>query len=159
MHASSYRIRAVTAADRKPWDPLWQGYLRFYESSLPDQTTDLLWQRILDPDHEIECRVAAEDDTAALLGLVHFFPHAHTWQASRVCYLNDLYVSPAARCGGIGKALIEAVIDEARERGWAEVYWMTQEHNAVARGLYDKLTGGNDGFVTYMVDVPNRRRT
>ena len=45
------------------------------------------------------------------------------------------------------------MIDRARERGWAEVYWMTQDHNAVARGLYDKLAGGSDGFVTYTIKL------
>lgn len=153
MNSSGYRIRPVTEADRAQWHPLWQGYLTFYRSSLPPETTDLLWQRILDPANEIECRVAEQDETGTLFGLVHFFPHVNTWQVSPVCYLNDLFVSPESRGGGIGEALIEAVVDAAREQGWAEVYWITQEHNAVARGLYDKLTGGSDGFVTYLIDV------
>lgn len=155
MDRPDYRIRRVTDADRPGWDPLWQGYLRFYQSSLPDETTDLLWRRILDPTHEIECRVAAHERTGKLLGLVHFFPHPHTWYATPVCYLNDLFVSADTRGGGIGAALIEAVVTQARESGWSEVYWMTQEHNAVARGLYDKLTGGRDGFVSYLIDVAN----
>ncbi len=38
-------------------------------------------------------------------------------------------------------------------QGWSEVYWHTQNHNSVARGLYDKITGGTDGFVNYTIDV------
>ena len=153
MDSQNYDIRTPNAADREQWEPLWQSYLCFYQSRLPEETTDLLWQRILDPEHEIECRLAMQKDTQALIGLVHFFPHAHTWQSSPVCYLNDLFVSPEVRGGGVGKALIETVVSEARQRGWAEVYWMTQENNTVARGLYDKLTGGNDGFVSYVIDT------
>ena len=43
------------------------------------------------------------------------------------------------------------MVDEAREQNWAEVYWHTQQHNQVARGLYDKITGGTDGFVNYAI--------
>jgi GNAT superfamily N-acetyltransferase len=145
-------IRPATESDREQWNPLWQGYLRFYESSLADEVTNLLWQRILDPGHEFQARVAERED-GRLVGLVHFFPHAHTWYANPVCYLNDLYVLPDIRGGGIGNKLIAAVVDEARRRQWAEVYWHTQNHNAVARGLYDKITGGTDGFVNYSIDV------
>ena len=109
----------------------------------------------MDPAHEIQCRVAASDD-GKLVGMVHFFPHAHTWYAQPVCYLNDLYVVPGIRGGGIGKMLIDAVIDTARQQGWIEVYWHTQNHNTVARGLYDKITGGTDGFVNYTIDLGNQ---
>ncbi len=149
----SINIRSVTQQERGPWEQLWQGYLEFYESTLTDRQTAALWQRIHDPQHEIQCRVAADVDTAELIGLVHFFPHVTTWKLNPVCYLNDLYVSPAVRGGGTGEALIKAVVDEAGRRGWEEVYWLTQAHNTTARGLYDKLTGGSEGFVNYSIDT------
>jgi GNAT superfamily N-acetyltransferase len=152
MSSPRYNIRPAVKSDRTQWDPLWQGYLQFYESSLTAAVTDLLWQRIMDSAHEIQCRVAATGD-GNLIGLVHFFPHAHTWYANPVCYLNDLFVLAEIRGGGIGKLLIDAVVDEAKSQGWSEVYWHTQNHNAVARGLYDKITGGTDGFVNYTIDV------
>lgn len=152
MSSTRYNIRPATEADRAQWDPLWQGYLEFYESSLTATVTDLLWQRIMDPAHEIQCRVA-EAVSGQLVGLVHFFPHAHSWYANPVCYLNDLFVSSEIRGGGIGRLLIDAVVDEARLQGWREVYWHTQNQNSVARGLYDKITGGTDGFVNYTIDI------
>ncbi len=150
MRASDFEIREPSAGDRDAWNRLWQGYLEFYRATLAAATTDLLWQRLLDPDHDIEGRVAA-DAGGELVGLVHFFPHPHTWYREPVCYLNDLFVDPRIRGGGIGAALIQAVVDEARRRDWSEVYWMTQSDNAVARGLYDKVTGGSDGFVAYTI--------
>ncbi|MDH3388077.1 MAG: GNAT family N-acetyltransferase [Gammaproteobacteria bacterium] len=152
MTSTDYQIRPAVAADRPRWDPLWQGYLRFYEASLSDEFSDLLWQRIIDPAHEIQARLAATRD-GSLVGLVHFLPHAHTWYADPVCYLNDLFVLPEIRGGGIGKRLIDAVVDEAKRQHWSEVYWHTQHHNTVARGLYDKVTGGTDGFVNYCINV------
>ena len=151
MTSDTFEIRPPEIDEKAQWHELWQGYLRFYESTLDTATTDLLWQRIHDPSHEIQCRVARRDDR--LVGLVHFFPHAHTWYADPVCYLNDLFVDPDIRGGGIGAALIQAVVDQAKLEGWAEVYWHTQSFNTVARGLYDKITGGTDGFVNYSISI------
>ena len=153
MASIARRIRTVSKTDRDQWLQLWQGYLEFYQSELDQTLTDLLWQRILDPNHHIQARVAVREDDGSLLGLAHFFPHAHTWYDHDVCYLNDLFVSPQIRGSGIGQDLIDAVVDESRRRGWAELYWQTQNDNAVARGLYDKVTGGADGFVSYCIDL------
>jgi len=152
MPIDDYQIRRPLISDHEQWHALWQGYLTFYESSLATEVTDLLWQRIHDSAHEIQCRVAVASDKN-LVGLVHFFPHAHTWFANPVCYLNDLFVDPQIRGGGIGAALIDAVVTEARQQHWSEVYWHTQQNNSVARGLYDKVTGGSDGFINYTIDV------
>jgi len=35
------KIRNIEKSDRQQWNPLWQAYLVFYETSLPDHTTDL----------------------------------------------------------------------------------------------------------------------
>ena len=154
MPTDDYQIRFIDKSEHDQWDRLWQGYLVFYKSTLPSEVTDLLWQRICDPENEIQCRVAVSA-TGELVGLVHFFPHAHTWYAKQVCYLNDLFVLPEIRGAGLGQRLIEAVVEEGRKQGWAEVYWLTQTENQVARGLYDKVTGGSDGFVNYVIDLSN----
>jgi hypothetical protein len=53
----------------------------------------------------------------------------------------------------VGRALIGAVAAQAREAGAARYYWLTQEGNAVARMLYDKVAQYN-GFIRY--DFPLR---
>ena len=153
MSQADYRLRPPRESDHDAWHALWQGYLEFYRSRLAPEITDELWRRLLDENEPVEGRVAEGAD-GRLLGLVHFFPHPHTWYLQPVCYLNDLFVAPAARGGGTGEALIAAVVDTARTRGWAEVYWHTQANNATARGLYDKVTGGTDGFINYTVALP-----
>ncbi len=157
MSQPDFSIRPAASSDREQWGNLWRGYLQFYHADLPQDLSDLLWRRILDPEHEIECRVACDGDSR-LLGLVHYFPHAHTWTAAPVCYLNDLFVDPANRGEGIGAALIDTVIARARELGWNEVYWHTQQDNRAARGLYDRMTGGTDGFINYSIDLSDRAR-
>ena len=49
---------------------------------------------------------------------------------------------------GVARALIEAVAAEARKQGATRYYWLTQEHNAAARVLYDKVAKHN-GFIRY----------
>ena len=61
---------------------------------------------------------------------------------------EHLFVDPAARRGGVGRRLIEAVAAAARERGCRRLYWTTKEDNAAARSLYDRIARFN-GFIRY----------
>jgi GNAT superfamily N-acetyltransferase len=74
------------------------------------------------------------------------------FQATRTAYLEELYVAPAKRGEGLGRALIDATIDLARAEGagWLEV--ATSEDDMAARGLYASAgftdrEGGPDGPV------------
>ena len=147
-------IRIPTADDFLQWKALWEAYLVFYQTKLPPENTQVLWQRLADPQHRFQCLVATDaQNQERLAGLVHYFPHEDTWEMHPVCYLQDLYVLPELRRTGYGRALIEAVVKEARHRGWASVYWETKHDNVTARKLYDAITGGTEGFVTYRVTL------
>jgi len=52
---SQIQIRPVTAADHAAWLPLWQAYLRFYETELPDAVTQSTWQRFSMPANITDC--------------------------------------------------------------------------------------------------------
>ncbi len=84
----------------------------------------------------------------ALKGIVHYLYHRSTWTPGNYCYLQDLFVDESARGFGLGRALIEAVEAEARKAGASRVYWLTQEDNAAARALYDRLAD-RSGFIQY----------
>lgn len=142
----SLNVRDLAAADRTQWAPLWAGYLEFYNSELPDAVTDTTWRRLLDPAEPMFALVAEEN--GALLGVTHCVLHRGTWAIGDFCYLEDLFVTPAARGKGVGRALIEAVYARADASGWSRVYWLTHESNATARGLYDKVAK-NLGFIQY----------
>jgi GNAT superfamily N-acetyltransferase len=62
--------------------------------------------------------------------------------------LQDLFTNEAARGKGIGRALIEAVYQRARDVGCPRVYWQTHETNLTAMRLYDKIAE-RSGFVVY----------
>jgi GNAT superfamily N-acetyltransferase len=91
-------------------------------------------------------------DGASALGFATYVVHPYTWSEQPICYLEDLFVRRDARGGGIGRALIEHVIDLGRAEGWARVYWMTRADNEEARVLYDRFCPA-DGFVRYTVSL------
>ena len=144
----SIKIRAAAPEDYAAWRALWNGYLEFYGSTLAEEITRATWDKALSPASGIQCRLAETDQQ--VVGFAMCVLHEGTWVSQPVCYLEDLFVSPAARGKGAGKALIEAIGEEAREQGWSKVYWVTRENNS-ARALYDKLATVDD-FVRYTMN-------
>jgi GNAT superfamily N-acetyltransferase len=141
-------IRSILPSDEAAWRRLWRGYCEFYEATLPDTVTQRTWQRILDPDSGIMCMVAEVE--GRVVGFAHCVVHEATWETQPVCYLEDLFVEPAARGLGVGQALLEWLRNAMRAEGWARLYWMTRRDNRAARALYDRFTAADD-FVRYVV--------
>lgn len=143
-------IRRPVSSDAPRWRNLWAGYLDFYRARVADAASERLWADLLDGAGEIRGYVADRGEGA--LGLVHYVFHRSTWSVDPICYLQDLYVDRGARGGGAAKALIEAVIADARASGAFRVYWQTQEYNAPARSLYDTITP-RSSFIVYRVNL------
>jgi GNAT superfamily N-acetyltransferase len=141
-------IRAALPSDEPAWRELWRGYCEFYETRLPDQVTNRTWQRILDPDSQIMCIVAEVE--GRVRGFANCVVHEATWETQAVCYLEDLYVDPAARGQGVAGTLLEWLRNAMRAEGWARLYWMTRRDNAQARRLYDRFASADD-FVRYVI--------
>ena len=139
-------IRPVSEGDRAQWLALWAGYLRFYRQHLPEEVTAATFGRLIDPKAPLHGLIAAR--AGAPVGFVNYQFHPTTWSLRPICYLEDLYVDPAARGGGVGRALIRAVYAEADRVEAASVYWLTQEFNADGRALYDTLAR-RTSFIRY----------
>ncbi|HEV7180228.1 MAG TPA: GNAT family N-acetyltransferase [Candidatus Baltobacteraceae bacterium] len=142
------RITGLQPADRARWTELWGAYLAFYKTTLPEDVYDTTWARLLDGSGAVRGVAARSDENEKIIGITHFLFHETAWNGSAVCYLQDLFVDPASRGQGCGRALIEAVAAQARERNCCGMYWLTQDFNATARRLYDAVAT-NDGFVRY----------
>jgi GNAT superfamily N-acetyltransferase len=139
-------IRPVGMDERADWQPLWKGYLDFYETALPEQVYDTTWARLHDPNEPMH--LLGGYAGGRLSGIVHFLYHRSCWTVGDYCYLQDLFVAKEARGRGLGRALIEAVYDRALTAGASRVYWLTHESNATARALYDTLAD-RPGFIQY----------
>jgi len=139
-------IRPVRPDDRGQWSALWSGYLRFYRQHLPAEVTDGTFARLVDARAPLHGLVAERGGTLA--GFVHYQFHPTSWSLRDSCYLEDLYVDPEGRGGGIGRALIRAVYEAADRAQASTVYWLTQEFNAEGRALYDTLAR-RTSFIRY----------
>ncbi len=145
--AHAAKIRALRTEDRDAWAEMWRDYLAFYETTVPEAIYATTFSRLIGDDpQDFSCFVAEED--GKLVGLTHFLFHRHAWKVEQVCYLQDLYARPETRGTGVGRALIQAVYDQADRKGAPSVYWLTQEFNHTARQLYDRI-GTLTPFVKY----------
>lgn len=149
-------IRAITAADKAAWIPLWHAYLTFYKSSVPEIVTDTTFSRFLNPKSPVFCYVAEDTSDSSLVGFAAYLYHASTWMINDVIYLNDLYVNPNTRNGGVGRKLIEAIYDEAEKNDVLKVYWHTQRFNHTAQLLYTKVAVDDDRNVYKKVFEPKK---
>lgn len=143
------KVREAKAEDYEAWLRLWNGYLSFYGSGLDEAVTLATWRRVLSADSTLFCRLAETEQ--GVMGFAICVLHEGTWVTQPLCYLEDLFVDDAARGKGAGRALIEAIINEARVKGWSKVYWVTREGNP-ARALYDKLAVVDD-YVRYRITI------
>ena len=146
--ATHVKIRRLEPRDADRWRELFDGYLAFYEVVLAEAVIAHTWERLLSGAEGAHIGLVAVDDTYRPIGLAHVLFHASTWSATGYCYLEDLYVDPATRAKGVGRALIDATYAEADVRGATRVYWTTHETNYRARRLYDQV-GTRPGFIRY----------
>ncbi|MGV7122017.1 N-acetyltransferase family protein [Sphingopyxis sp. 550A] len=82
--------------------------------------------------------VIGEIDGAAQ-GFALFFHNFSTFEGRPGLYLEDLFVRPAARGSGLGKALLAYLAKLCTERDCARLEWSVLDWNAPAIGFYKGL--------------------
>ncbi len=140
---SEWKVRPVRTDEFESWARLFRGYAEFYRWPTSEDHQRQLWSWIHD-DHRIEALVAvAVDDAGNEVGGPRGLAHLREWVRPLrgvVCgYLDDLFVDPASRGGGVVNALFAEIDRLAVERDWPVVRWTTADDNYRARSVYDKL--------------------
>src|SRR4029079_8897577 len=95
-------IRPIRPDEREAWEPLWAGYLTFYETAVSPEVTDTAWRRLQDPAEPMFLLGAYLDER--LIGIVHYLFHRSTWTAGEYRQPNDRLTVPDARGRGVGRA-------------------------------------------------------
>jgi ribosomal protein S18 acetylase RimI-like enzyme len=134
-----HAVRRATAADAADIGRLLHDFNTEYEDVTPGP--ERLAERIR--------TLLVGGDTAVLLGgagpdglaVLRFRPAI--WSEALECYLAELYVTPARRGRGLGRALMHAAMDLARETGADYMDLGTSEADVVARALYESLGFSN----------------
>jgi len=144
-------LRPVAASDKQRWRELMKSYAEFYKVEVDDKALAATWKWIEDTEEEFWCTLAA-DSAGEVIGFTQYQLMHRSLSGSRVCYLSDLYVEPAIRGGGVGRALIDHVFQFARSNDIPNVRWLTQDYNTAARKLYDTY-GEKSDFILYSFPV------
>ena len=146
MSLGQTRIRVATAADAPIFGQLLHAFNAEYGEPEPDADTIAERAAPLIEDGEVTVLFVGEgpDGFAEL----RFRPSLYTGALD--AYLEELYVVPEQRGHGLGRALLEAAMQHARERGAARIELNTSETDVAARALYESAgftnrEGGPDG--------------
>jgi ribosomal protein S18 acetylase RimI-like enzyme len=146
MDKRGIHVRRATAADAAAVARLLHDFnLEFLEPSPGVRALTETVERLLG---EGEITVLLAEGGPDGLALLRFRPAL--WSSGLEAYLQELYVIPDRRGRGIGRTLLQAAIDLARERGADGIDLNTGETDTAARGLYESMgftnrEGGPDG--------------
>lgn len=156
--APGVAIRVAEEADLDAAAELFRQYLDFYEvrPQDPDRPRAFIAERLRNRDSLI--LLAIESGTgselgAEALGFAQVYPMLSSLDLGPSWLLNDLYVPPAARRRGIGRALLRDVIQRAREAGMSGVQLDTAYDNHAAQHLYEAEGFTRDPFHIYLHDL------
>ncbi len=134
--------------------PLFDAYRIFYgQPSDLNLAGKFLFERLTANESVIYfCRQSA----GAPMGFTQLYPSFSSISAGRIWILNDLFVSPSARCLGVGRALIQAAHDHARATGASQVILSTAHTNKTAQALYKSVGYVQDTeFQNYSFKIPS----
>jgi GNAT superfamily N-acetyltransferase len=147
---SDIRILPLEPRHRADWERLYAGYAAFYKVEQSAEMRATVWGWIMDPAHEVKALVAETPDGKAV-GLAHYRPFARPLRATTGGFLDDLFVDPDFRGKRVADALIGALSEIGRQKGWNVIRWITADDNYRGRGVYDRLAT-RTMWITY--DVP-----
>lgn len=147
----SVSVNPVSRDDREQWEMLYHGYAEFYQVPMNDEILDTVWGWI-DDDSNPFFGLIAKDEEGTALGLMHCRQMASPLRGALVGFLDDLFVTPAARGQGVVEELYAALNQLGKQQGWPFIRWITAENNYRGRAVYDKLSNRTH-WVTYQMQV------
>jgi GNAT superfamily N-acetyltransferase len=146
--ANPLRVTPIAEAELDALLPLIAAYQRFYEvDDVDDERNRAFFARFLAPSEDGMLLGAWRG--AELVGYACLYWHFTSLVPAETVLMNDLYVEEAARGEGVGRALIEAGAEIARERGARHLEWSTAPDNKTAQRLYDRTGAERSEWVEY----------
>lgn len=153
MSARNVTVREATPADAPAIGRLLHDFNTEYLDITPGPVK--LAERIGELLETGDTAVLLAGDGPDGLAVLRFRPAI--WSAGAECYLAELYVVPDRRGQGIGRALMERVLQVAKARGADWIDLGTSEDDVAARALYERMgftnrEGKPDGPVMYVYE-------
>jgi GNAT superfamily N-acetyltransferase len=127
-------------------------YQHFYEvAEIDDERNRRFFRRFLAPSEDgllLGARIEGR-----LVGYACLYWHFSSLEATECVLMNDLFVDGSVRGQGVGRALIEASAEVARERAVPFVEWSTAPDNKTAQRLYDSTGAKRTEWFSYELRV------
>jgi GNAT superfamily N-acetyltransferase len=150
--AAEVEIAPIAAEEFEELLPLIAAYQRFYKvEEIDEERNRSFFRRFLAPSEDGLLLGARSE--RRLVGYACLYWHFSSTQATETVLMNDLYVEESVRGQGVGRALIEATAEVARERGVSSVEWSTAPDNHTAQRLYDSTGAERSEWLTYELRV------
>lgn len=149
LHAGAVSVRAAGPGDLPALAALFDAYRVFYgQASDPARAAAFLGERLERGDSHL---LLAVDGQGTALGFTQLYPSFTSVGTAPIEVLNDLFVAPAARGRGVGRALLSRAAGDARARGAVRLVLSTAVDNLPAQSLYAAEGWQRDeGFVEYV---------
>jgi ribosomal protein S18 acetylase RimI-like enzyme len=146
----SITVRQATIHDLDLVAPLFDAYRVFYGQATDiERATRFLRERFQQHDSIVIFALNTDGEGA---GFVQLYPMYSSVRTSRSYLLNDLFVAPNARRGGVAAALMHAAMDIARALGASGMTLATAHANTPAQHLYESLGWQRDAeFREYFI--------
>jgi GNAT superfamily N-acetyltransferase len=148
-------VKRAAVADVDAVAPLFDAYRQFY-----GQRSDLaaarafLDERLRREESVIFLAVADGEPGREALGFTQLYPSFSSVSIRRLWILNDLFVRPGVRRGGVGRRLLERAREWAIETDAKGLTLATAVNNAAARALYESCGWRrDDAFEHYVLLV------
>ena len=146
---ASVTVARITPADRGEWLDLFLQWQRQLSGSLSAETHERTWQMLCDEGSGLFGLLARREDGASVgFAIASLIPFA--WAGGPILYLQDLFVTAAARGQGVGSIMLNAVYALADEKGTPHVFWLVHEEDSELDRFYTRHHAVRTRYVRYM---------
>ena len=131
------RIKRATVAELDDAAPLFDAYRQFYGQRSDVAAARAFLEERLRRDESVIFLAVADEGGGEALGFTQLYPSFSSVSLKRLWVLNDLFVGPKVRRGGVGRRLLDRAREWAIETGAKGLVLATAVENSKARALYE----------------------
>ena len=129
-------VREASVADLELLAPLFDRYRQFYRKASDIEGARAFLRARLERRESV---ILLAFDGAEAIGFTQLYPSFSSASMAPIFVLNDLFVVPEARRGGVGAALLQAAAEYGRHAGAARLALSTELTNTTAQRVYERL--------------------
>ena len=135
--ARAWVVTPVRSSDHDHWAALFHLYARSHHVQLSPETIEAVWRRLHDRNDVLQGLVVRRTYSGPPAGMAHYRAFPQAFGPKQGCFVDDLFVAPAARGEGAASAVLAHLRRLAAVRGWGAVRWLMAADNGRAGTVYD----------------------